>query len=313
MSLERTVELRSPHAARRLLSVVGLAGAIGCTTYPTLKAAVPLDCSVEDPYEFQLPMIDNFETVTIPGMAPDGWFVSGDSLGIPTVDVEALADGTRCGSTAALVFKSQAGHTNNDWGSIVGKYSFGTAGVHDESMYEGLSFWARAPGNTSKSFTILLGDANTSCGGTPSPDGGACSEPPGAYCRTYSTDGGNALPQGTYIDPMTGMAISGTTMQAPPPDACGNAYFVVATVTPGWQLYTVPFGKFQQGSMPNRVPNDVFTMVGSVPGTTLLTTKLESFTIRYPREATVELWIDNLTFYRKKGSATGSDGGSDAR
>jgi len=109
------------------------------------------------------------------------------------------------------------------------------------------------------------------------------------------------------------MPISGTTMQAPPADACGNAYFLVATVTADWRLYTFPFGMFQQGNMPNRVPNGVFKMVGSVPGTALLTTKLTNFTLRMPKEATVELWIDNLSFYRKKGAATGSDGGADAR
>jgi len=193
----------------------------------------------------------------------------------------------------------------------MGDYGFSGPTGRDGSMYEGLSFWARAPGNTTKSFTILLGDANTNCGVDPDMTTGLCPNPPGAYCKTYAMpDGG--VSYGTSYDPATGMPISGTTMQAPPADACGNAYFHVVTVTADWRLYTFPFGVFQQGNMPNHVPNSVFTNVGSAPETTLLTFKLTNLTFRMPRGATAELWLDNLTFYRKKGSATGSDGGTDA-
>lgn len=305
MSLEHTAGPQLPRAAGLVLCA-GLAGAIGCTAYPTLKVAAPLDCSVEDQFEFQSPMVDAFE----PG-AEFTWFPSGDANFAPTVALEMLTDGTRCGSTAALVYRTAH---NNDWGSLIGDYAFATARARDASMYEGLSFWARAPGNTTKSFTVLLGDANTTCGGTADPTTGVCPDPPGAYCKTYpSPDGGTSVPTGTPVDPMTGMPIYGATMQAPPADACGNAYLLVATVTADWRLYTFPFAMFQQGNMPNHVPNAVFTTIGSVPGTTLLTSKLTNFTIRMPREATVELWLDNLTFYRKKGSATGNDGGADAR
>jgi hypothetical protein len=306
MSRERTLGPQLPRAAGLLVVCVGLGGAIGCTAYPTLKVAAPLDCSVEDQYEFQSPMIDTFE----PGENLT-WFSSGDPNFMPTVAVEPITDGTRCGSTGALVYRTAH---NNDWGSLIGDYGFPGPTGRDGSMYEGLSFWARAPGNTNKTFTILLGDANTNCGGTADPMTGLCPDPPGAYCKTYSTpDGGSGAPLGTVYDPATGMPISGTTMQAPPADSCGNAYFLVATVTADWRLYTFPFGMFQQGNMPNHVPNSVFTMIGSVPGTALLTTKLTNFTLRMPKEATVELWMDNLSFYRKKGSATGSDGGTDAR
>jgi hypothetical protein len=319
MSLKRRLRPRLLRAAAGLSLCAGMGAAIGCTAYPTLKA-LPLDCTVEGAYDFL--SVDTFDTVSDPAT---GWFVSGDTSSsdagsnpdanpnapIATVTVETLADGARCGSNAAMVIRS-AHH--NDWGSLAGDYAFAPATLRDASMFEGLSFWGRAPGNTNKSFTILLDDANTHCSGTADTSTGLCPDPPGAYCKTYATpDGGTAIPPGTYVDPMTGMAISGTTMAAAPPDACGNGYTVVATVTADWRLYTIPFGTFHQGSMPNRVPNSVFTQTGSVPGTNLLTAKLTGLTIRMPKEATMELWIDNLSFYRKKGAATRSDGGADAR
>jgi hypothetical protein len=61
------------------------------------------------------------------------------------------------------------------------------------------------------------------------------------------------------------------------------------------------------------VANDVLTKTGSAPGTTLLTSTLVNLTLRIPKEANLELWIDNLGFYRKKGLASGNDGGVDAR
>ena len=55
------------------------------------------------------------------------------------------------------------------------------------------------------------------------------------------------------------MLISGATITAPPPDACGNSYSTVLPVTTDWQLYTIPFSQFHQTAMPNRVPNAALT------------------------------------------------------
>ena len=303
MDIRRASKTESPPVAGLLLWIA--AGcAVGCTAYPTLKN-LPLDCSVEDKYEFQ--SIDNFETVG-PGV---GIWMSGDTaMPIQSSGVEPLTDGARCGSQAALVLRSVH---NNDWGSLFGDYAFGGPTGRDESMYEGMSFWARAPGNTAKSFSILLGDPNTACLTSADPDTGVCPQPVGAYCKTYATaDGGTSLPIGTYTD-STGNIISGTTTMAPPADACGNAYSTVVVVTTDWRLYLIPFGNFKQANTPNKVPNDVLTKTGSAPGTTLLTSTLVNLTLRIPKEANLELWIDNLGFYRKKGLASGNDGGVDAR
>jgi hypothetical protein len=271
-----------------------IAGGAGCNAYPTLKN-LPLDCSVEGAYDFQSPPVDNFETVGVAGLWTSGDTATPDL----SVDVEAITDGSRCGSTAALVIRSRH---NNDWGSLFGFNNFGGPTGRDESMYEGMSFWARAPGNTTKGFTILMDDPNTASSSTIT-----------SYCMLYSTDGGTSGPTTTIYDPSTGMAISGTTTAAPPPDACGNSYSTTVTVTADWRLYTIPFGSFQQGPMPNRVPNTALTVTGSAPGTSLLTSAILNLTLRMPKEADMELWLDNLSFYRKKGVGVGNDGGADAR
>ncbi len=107
------------------------------------------------------------------------------------------------------------------------------------------------------------------------------------------------------------MVIMGSVADAPEPDQCGNPYAVVQVVTNDWRFYTIPFGAFQQVATPNRVPNAALTEVGPEPGTALLTKALVSLTFRMPKAATMELWIDNLTFYRKAGTG-GGDAGVDA-
>jgi hypothetical protein len=242
------------------------------------------------------------------------FYTSGDmtTTSLLAATVGPFPDGPRCNSNVGMVLQSSQ---HNDWGSLFG---FSNFGPRDASAYEGVSFWARARGNTTTSFTLLLDDPNTSnpvtamCGadaGTPaaSADAGAVD-----LCKNYCMpDAGAGNPVTTFTDPMTGMAVGGSTNAAPPPDACGNGYSVVQVVTGDWRFYTVPFAKFQQGYMPKRVPNPVRKVTGTVPGTGLRTSALMNFVIRFPKEANAELWFDNLDFYRPK--KAGSDGGSDAR
>ena len=264
--------------------LLGIGVAAGCQPYATL-VDVPVDCSVEDGYEFQTPM-ELFEMV---GAA--GWWTQGDDLataGGVTATVDPIAEGARCGSHAALVLRSS--HAN-DWGTLFG---FNNFGPRDESAYEGMSFWARAPGNTTKGFTILLDDPNTATVTT------------GGHCKDYSADGGvdggnSGQMTGTIVD-QNGNVISGTSTAQPLPDQCGNSYSKVLTVTTGWRFYTLPFTQFTQGPTPNRVPNEVLTETGTVAGTGLLTSALQNLVLRMPKEAVMELWIDNLSFYRKTGA-----------
>src|SRR5665213_2210038 len=202
---------------------------------------------------------------------------------------------------------------NNDWGSLFGIYGFGP---RDESAYDGLSFWARAPGDTTKAFTILLDDTNTENLAMPancSTDAGTTSSPTdagAAVCKNYCMPDGGTGGATPYIDSLTGMVVGGTTSAAPPADACGNEYYVVAQVTGGWQFYTFPFANFRQLAEPNRVPNAHLTETGNLaPLTYLLTSALMGLTFRMPPEADMNLWLSHLGFYRPK---AGGDGAVDA-
>src|SRR6266700_2051329 len=303
MKLKRTWE---GQLSRKRALLLCLGCVFGCTAYPTLKS-VPLDCTADSGYQFLV--IDNLETV-----GPAQWVTAGDMTSAAAVaEVDAIPGG-RCNSTAALVLRSSH---HNDWGSLFG---FNNFGPRDASAYEGLSFWSRAPTGTTPSFSLLLDDPNTSnpiaavCdvdGGAPTstPDSG-----PTQVCKNYCVpDAGVGAPSMTVYDPATGMAISGSTTAAPPPDSCGNGYAATQVVASDWRFYTIPFARFQQGYMPNRVPNPVLKVTGAVPDTGLRTAALMNFIIRLPKEAEAELWIDNLAFYRKKAAAADTDGGLDAR
>jgi hypothetical protein len=280
-------------------SVVLLAvgGAAGCKAYPTLKN-LPLDCSVEDRYELQ--SIDPFETVGEPGHL----WMSGDTpAAVTDFAVEELSDGARCGSSAALVLRARG---QNDWGALFGYLGFGP---RDASDYEGMSLWVRAPRNTGKNFTLLLDDPNTM---NPSPD----ASPPVANCKLHGPDGGivdggtgQAMPVYGPNGEVIGMTGGGTSV---PPDQCGNSYAANVIVTTDWRFYTVPFSTFQQGATPNRVPNAQLMETGSVPGNGLIASELLNLVFRMPKEQTMELWIDNLSLYRRRTAGSGSDGGADA-
>ena len=293
MTIKRTSRTQLLRPACLLL--LGLGGAGGCAAYPTVKD-VPVNCSVENGYEFDL--VDAFDKVGNPQTL---WGFSGDSICNPpapgdasvSLAVEPIKGEARCGSTAALVLR--ASHCN-DWGGMFGFNSLGVNGKGlDRSKYEGMSFWARAPGNTSKGFTLLLDDANTAAGVSDS------------RCKAYAADGGvQGQSTGTIVD-QNGNVISGVVGAAPLPDQCGNSYVAPVVVTSEWAFYPVPFSSFTQTATPNRVPNSVLTETGGIPGTGLLTSALWNLILRFPKESNLELWIDNLAFYRKATPDAGPD------
>lgn len=274
---------RSLRSGMVRLLVLALGGAAACSTYPTLKP-VAVDCAAEDPYEFQL--FEPYEMVGVGNL----WMSPEPPLANLSVAVEAIPEGQRCGSSAALVLRSM---NANDWGALFGVNNFGP---RDESAYEGVSFWARGPGNTGKSFTVTLDDANTTVPSAAVP----------TNCKDYGADAGVPSPGG-YDS--TGQPITGGVTVVAQPDACGNGYSAIIVVTADWRLYTVPFSQFRQTATPNRVPNSALMETGTSPGTALLTKRLINMQFRMPKESAMELWIDDLGFYRKKGLAAGADGG----
>ncbi len=277
--------------------LLGLVGAVGCSAYPTLKD-VPTNCAADSDYDFDpkgvpLTLRACFADSTA-GHNPDA------SIDLGTKDVP-IEGGGRCGSqTATAVLR---GSYYNDWGSTCGFYDGWSPTARDESDYDGLSFWARAPGNTSKAFTISISDANT----TDIASGG--------NCRIYNAvDGGIAGATITaFQDPSNPNAvISGSGLASRLPDECGNntrtnGYSYVMSVTAEWDFYPIPFSQFTQTAYPNRVPNSVLTEAGDVPGTGLLTSKIFGFDIRPPKEAAFELWLDQIRFYREKKAGVGVD------
>jgi hypothetical protein len=310
---------KRPFAVRLLLTLAGAAGGIVllglggvlvCSTYPTHKPKSPIDvCAAESGYEFpDKPAVDDFTEARWWGSAdytPDGGVPDAGKLmpyASPTPAVETIPNGPLCGKYAkAGVFV--ASH-NNDWGCIFGNWEVESRTKTDASAWEGISFWARAPNRTgcdpastsgcgtSKGFTILLNDSNT------------ISAVADHNCRDYGVDGGSVagLPSSvaTINDPSTGTPIVGSSsVRASNPDECGNEYSAVVQLTSDWQLYTIPFSQFQQQATPNRVPNSVF-QAGDVPGNGLLRDSLRRIGFRFPKEAEMELWMTDLTFYRTR-------------
>ena len=319
MSRQRTLLFGLPRAAGVAAAgtlLLGLGGLFACSTYPTYKD-LPTDCTAENGYE----LYDQDTTPTDPTLTPldyssfGHWFSAADytpdggvavSYGDAASNYVDFAqenpvdlsqqDGPVCGHTAAIVLR--ASH-NNDWGCLFGPWDFGKDNPENASAWEGIAFWARAPGDTSKGITLSLSDDNSQSGAS------------GTYCRNYVADGGistqtSAGPNG--INPSTGTPLSGSsTTRAPYPDECGNGYTVEMQVTTDWRFYKVPFSDFKQASSPNRVPNSVFD-AGSMPGNGLLTSRLRNFVVRMPRAAVVELWLTKLAFYRKNTHADAGAG-----
>jgi hypothetical protein len=320
MSFKRKLALKLPRAmgvAAASMLLFGLVGASSCSKYPTFKGIGP-DCTTESPYEFyvkpsnvtdqgdgDLTLSRAGDWFASPDYSPDGGAAVDDAGRSYVASMQAPTDeaipgqpaGGLCNEyTKAMVFR--ASH-NNDWGGLFGDWSFGKTNAQDASAWEGISFWGRSPGETTKGFTFVLDDDNTT---SPSAgvDGGDL--PVYTNCTSYTTDGGTNSSGGgpSGIDPSTGVALSGgNTTRAPYANECGNSYVAIKEVTSAWTFYTIPFSAFQQDFKPNRVPNSAF-QAGDVPDTGLLTSKLRHPTIRMPRGAEGELWLAHLAFYRAK-------------
>jgi hypothetical protein len=306
MSLKPASSAQLPRLARpALVLLLGLGGAVGCSAYPSLRDE-PINCSADSDYEFDPSTVST-------NMRCDRDSTPDCGQSAPTL--VPIEGGGRCGSNAALEISLVH---NNDWGAhcpfinFIVNYGTSDAGTstslpRDESAWEGLSFWARAPGNVSKGFTVYLDDANTTVMDI--------NYTPGGHDKIYSAaDGGlGGATINAAVDPATGQVISGAAVASRQPDETGNnkgnSYYAVMLVTSEWVFYTIPWKQFTQQPYPNRVPNSILTQTGDVPGTGLLTNQLYGLTIGPPKEAPFDLWLDQVTFYRKKGH--GPDAGPD--
>jgi hypothetical protein len=286
----------------------GLVWLAGTSCSASSRPAVPIDCNAGDAYELSAPL-------RVFDIADDVWYSGADltgsnaapapaapSLGCSggtggtsatatagtggsatgsastSVAIEPI-EGGRCGSQNAMVLRS-AGHT--DWGSLFGDWKLASApgtafcdacGPWNGSGYEGLAIWARA-GDGDKSFTVLLDTWQTSAAGTTEADAGlVCRVDCNAGSGTRTIDeAGNTLSQ-TYVSP---------------PGTCGNGFQRVVTLTEQWQLVLLPFKSFYQDLKPNVISGEMDLA------------HINGLTFRTAKEADVEIWVDDIYFYKRK-------------
>ena len=263
----------------------------------TLHSAVPLDCSGEGSYDVK-------ERYTV-GITPYEWYQFGDTTpgavdtngadgGIPWTQA---IEGGRCGSQAALVLVASGYHdygddfVDPDPGSLLSDVKDGGLGCFtaagapadcpfDASGYQGIAFWARSPGATTKGVTLLLTDGQSNDFGTIQTD-----------CILAYDAGNNMTMTVTSTTNPGGSTTTSTGVAVPPvpPGTCGNYFAYVLLTTDDWQLYKIPFTAFfQSATTPNRAPD------GFDPSTFV------SFAVRVDKEAQLQLWIDELGFIRRK-------------
>jgi hypothetical protein len=277
--------------------LVALLGLGGCTAYAT-KKNLPIDCSVENAYD-----IDNIDSEF--GMSWSSHDGTTDAGFMPAV--QTIPDGALCTDTTAFHVTSL--NYYNDWGAVFGFYGFGKK---IETARQGLSFWARAPGNTNKGLTILIDDPNTYNPSASCTDAGMVVPPgdAGANCTTYCLADGGSTATGPVLDPNGNVLSSGTSTAPLPANSCGNSYQTQLTLTADWHFYTIPFSAFHQMNNPDKVPNAALTETGSAEGTYLLTSSIWNMTFRVPKAAPFDLWFDRLGFYSPR---TPGEGPTDAQ
>lgn len=294
------------------LCVAGAASPLSCTDFSD-RVALPIDCTVGDAYEIDTDGIGDFEsdectwygvedrTGTVPcdhplalteeenvhtetvvsaggaggaGPVPTG-FCDGPrySQAVPTC--EEIPEGARCGSTKALHLVASR---NNDWGGFFGNY-FIAQNPRSVAEWEGLAFWARAEGGTERSFTIELDDKYTA---NVTDDAGQLNPDHESACIDEEEQTTNQNTNTTGIAQSSGQ-IAGWV---PSENGCGNPHQYQLTVTHDWKLYLIPFGDFTQQPLPNR------RLEGFDRET------LRAVRIRPPKDAILDLWIDDFGFYR---------------
>jgi hypothetical protein len=247
-----------------------LLAAWGCSEPAHDDVHAGLDCDAGAAYTTWI--IDTYEpgsqTFFLTSADGGGWYSYQDPTpgGVATVTNQPIENGGRCGSLYAAVLTSTGHH---DYGSGFGD----TPGAYnlqlplDATGYEGITFWARNPGETTKGVTLSIDDELSSApNNNMNPDGGCMvvNLPDGGF----SLDAGDAGPS------------------IPPPGACGNSFTYPMLTTSDWKLFTIPFSAFQQNPRPNRAQG------GFDPST------FTYFRVVIPKEATVQLWIDDLGFYK---------------
>jgi len=271
----------------------------GCSE--SWHSPVELDCSPDDTY-------DKIETYELGTPSPP-WYSYGDNTpGATRTDLDgdggpfptqAIEDGGRCGSLRSLLFVSSG---YQDYGSGFGDYDPGglqtlcapngtdLTGPIDASGYEGIAFWARSPGASTKTVQLEITDTHSynSVNDAGMPNACTACMP---YVEEAGANGVNVYTTSSVTASANVATGSSVASAEPPPNSCGNNFSYWLITTDDWVFYQIPFSAFTQSAEPNRYP-------GGFDPSTFFT-----LIVVVDKEAQLSLWFDDFGFYPKK--ATG--------
>jgi hypothetical protein len=260
-----------------------------CAEGKRRPAAAANECSDTETYEYL--NIFDFEG------SESNFYLYSDNTpgGMPNPDAGsnvalATLDPPRCGSTGALKLVA---YGNNYWGAGFGDWVHNTSPANGTG-YQGISFWARSPGNTDKTFLFNVNDGQTLKTNRTDPtaqpgdqdlDGDGLLGPgdiaSGTKCR---------LPPPQSIgDPSCyygGTQPPAAVTRVPEPDECGNAFHTYVTTTANWQFFLIPWNQLVQWPCPNRVEG------GINPA------DIRMLEVRLVQGSHYEIWLDDINFYR---------------
>jgi hypothetical protein len=293
---------------------------LGCSAQ-RLKQAPSVDCSLGNAYEFfgadGLANVATSRAIYDFEVGDTGWYQAGDCSG-GHWDLDAAApnadggppgacvvdtsiaspitgnvppvtiDGGRCGSKRAALIESY-GH--GDWGSLYGTWDIGSLRPPANGTgSDGISFWARNPdrtghaqGATNKTIWFSVGDyrqvvAENTTAAYPTPGNFRCVPAPPTTSAVGFTDSGQVI----------------ASTRVPAANECGNLFRAAVTTTNDWQLYLLPWSSLYQDTLPNRNPGGIDAA------------DIRLLQISIPIGATVELWLDDIAFYRARTGDAGN-------
>jgi hypothetical protein len=283
----------------------GLLFAAGCAA--KVRAPAGVDCTEDD--GFELLNISDFKA------GDSGWFLYADATpgGIPdpklASNVESIhpdpPEGCGKDGDTGMIELRASGH--NFYGTGFGDWIHNAGGSRANGTgYEGISFWARSPGNTDKTFTLSVDDGQTIVLPPEVPDGGG--PLPVATAADQDLDGDGFVGPGDIargtrcrLPPPQdlgraacyygGTQPPATATRVPEPDECGNQFHTNITTTPDWHFYLVPWNQLVQWPCPNR-------LAGGIDGSDIA--KME---IKFIQGSSYDLWLDNIAFYRRRADA----------
>jgi hypothetical protein len=270
-----------------LIGMAALAlSAQGCTE--SWHSPTELDCSQDDTYD----KIETYEQ----GTPTPPWSSYGDNTpGATRTQMDAAApfptepieDGGRCGSLRSLLFQSSG---YQDYGSGFLDYDPGdllslclnasnsqVSCPIDASAYDGIAFWARSPGASTKTVTLQIADTHSF--------NSSGAETECVYSIIDAGSNGVNVYTTTPSNVSTGSSVASAQ---PPPDSCGNYFQYWLITSADWEFYQIPFSAFSQTAAPNRIP------AGFDPSTFF------SFTVIVDKESQLNLWFDDFGFYPKQ-------------